>query len=66
MNIHDIEVGQTVKLNKSPTYGEAPDYLHQGMQGTVIEVNHVLSAIAVDFKTCGMFVCPLDLDPILN
>lgn len=66
MHILDIEIGQTVKLNRSPTYGEASDYLHCGMSGTVEEIDREEHAIAVNFGRFTMIVCSDDVDPVLH
>lgn len=66
MNILDIEIGQTVKLNKSPTYGEASDYLCVGYVGEVIRVHKEHGLIDIDFGYIQMVIDPMDVDPILN
>lgn len=54
-------VGQTVVLNKSPMYGECPDYVSKGMTGKIKEIQGDL--IAVDFgnATLGIYIGDLDM-----
>lgn len=54
-------VGQTVVLNKSPKYGECPEYVSNGMTGKIKQIQGDL--IAVDFgnATLGIYINDLDM-----
>lgn len=54
-------VGQTVRLNKDPLYGECPDYLKEGDKGTIIRIEGDVAAVEFECVSMGVLLDDLEM-----